>query len=120
MKEKRLQYKIAVWLTMGLMIVDPLVVPFAYAANPIEVDTNAPHERQATVGQASNGITLVNVAGPSAGGVSRNDYTNFNIPQNGVILNNSYQMANTKLGGYVPGNPNMMRGSANVIVNEGT
>ena len=120
MKQKRLQYKIAVWLTMGLMIVDPLVVPFAYAANPIEVDTNAPHERQATVGQAGNGITLVNVAGPSAGGVSRNDYTNFNVPQNGVILNNSYQMANTKLGGYVPGNPNMMRGSANVIVNEVT
>ena len=120
MKQKRLQYKIAVWLTMGLMIVDPLVVPLAYAANPIEVDTNAPHERQATVGQAGNGITLVNVAGPSAGGVSRNDYTNFNVPQNGVILNNSNQMANTKLGGYVPGNPNMMRGSANVIVNEVT
>lgn len=120
MKQKRLQYKIAVWLTMGLMIVDPLVVPFVYAANPIEVDTNAPHERQATVGQAGNGITLVNVAGPSAGGVSRNDYTNFNVPQNGVILNNSYQMANTKLGGYVPGNANMMRGSANVIVNEVT
>ena len=120
MKQKRLQYKIAVWLTMGLMIVDPLVVPFAYAANPIEVDTNAPHERQATVGQAGNGITLVNVAGPSAGGVSRNDYTNFNVPQNGVILNNSNQMANTKLGGYIPGNTNMMRGSANVIVNEVT
>lgn len=120
MREKRLQYKIAVWLTMGLMIVDPLVVPFAYAANPIEVDTNAPHERQATVGQAGNGITLVNIAGPSAGGVSRNDYTNFNVPQNGVILNNSYQMSNTKLGGYVPGNANMMRGSANVIVNEVT
>ena len=120
MREKRLQYKIAVWLTMGLMIVDPLVVPFAYAANPIEVDTNAPHERQATVGQAGNGITLVNVAGPSAGGVSRNDYTNFNVPQNGVILNNSYQMSNTKLGGYVPGNANLMRGSANVIVNEVT
>ena len=120
MKQKRLQYKIAVWLTMGLMIVDPLVVPFVYAANPIEVDTNAPHERQATVGQAGNGITLVNVAGTSAGGVSRNDYTNFNVPQNGVILNNSYQMSNTKLGGYVPGNANMMRGSANVIVNEVT
>ena len=120
MKEKRLQYKIAVWLTMGLMIVDPLVVPFSYASNPIEVDKNAPHERQATVGQAGNGITLVNVAGPSAGGVSRNDYTNFNVPQNGVILNNSYQMANTKLSGYVPGNANMMRGSAKVIVNEVT
>lgn len=120
MKQKQLQYKIAVWLTMGLMIVDPLVVPFVYAENPIEVDRNAPHERQAMIGQAANGVTLVNVVGPSAGGVSRNDYTNFNVPQNGVILNNSYQMSNTKLGGYVPGNANMMRGSANVIVNEVT
>ena len=120
MKQKRLQYKIAVWLTMGLMIVDPLVVPFVYAENPIEVDRNAPHERQAMIGQAANGVTLINVVGPSAGGVSRNDYTNFNVPQNGVILNNSYQMSNTKLGGYVPGNTNMMRGSANVIVNEVT
>lgn len=120
MKQKRLQYKIAVWLTMGLMIVDPLVVPFVYAENPIEIDRNAPHERQAMIGQAANGVTLVNVVGPSAGGVSRNDYTNFNVPQNGVILNNSYQMSNTKLGGYVPGNTNMMRGSANVIVNEVT
>jgi len=120
MKQKRLQYKIAVWLTMGLMVMDPLVVPLAYAENPIEVDRNAPQHRQAQVGQAANGVTLVNIAGPTAGGVSRNDYTNFNVPQNGVILNNSYQMANTSLAGYVPGNANMMRGSASVIVNEVT
>ena len=43
MKQKRLQYKIAVWLTMGLMVMDPLVVPLAYAENPIEVDRNGPH-----------------------------------------------------------------------------
>lgn len=90
------------------------------AENPIEVDRNAPQHRQAQVGQAANGVTLVNIAGPTAGGVSRNDYTNFNVPQNGVILNNSYQMANTSLAGYVPGNANMMRGSASVIVNEVT
>lgn len=120
MKQKRLQYKIAVWLTMGLMVMDPLVVPLAYAENPIEVDRNAPQHRQAQVGQAANGVTLVNIAGPTAGGVSRNEYTNFNVPQNGVILNNSYQMANTSLAGYVPGNANMMRGSASVIVNEVT
>ena len=120
MKQKRLQYKIAVWLTMGLMVMDPLVVPLAYAENPIEVDRNAPQHRQAQVGQAANGITLVNIAGPTAGGVSRNDYTNFNVPQHGVILNNSYQMANTSLAGYVPGNAHMMRGSASVIVNEVT
>ena len=64
MKQKRLQYKIAVWLTMGLMVMDPLVVPLVYAENPIEVDRNAPQHRQAQVGQAANGITLVNITGP--------------------------------------------------------
>ena len=34
MKEKRLQYKIAVWLTMGLMIADPLVVPICLCSKP--------------------------------------------------------------------------------------
>ena len=37
---------------MGLMVMDPLVVPLAYAENPIEVDRNAPQHRQAQVGQA--------------------------------------------------------------------
>lgn len=120
MKQKKLQYKIAVWLTMGLMVIDPLAMPFAYADNPIEVDRNAPHERQAQMGQAANGITLINITGPSAGGVSRNDYTKFNVSESGVILNNGYNMSNTQLAGYVPGNANMMRGSANVIVNEVT
>ena len=42
MKQKSLQYKIAIWLTMGLLVVDPVVMPFAYAGNPIEVDRQAP------------------------------------------------------------------------------
>ena len=108
MKQKKLQYKIAVWLTMGLMVIDPLTMPFVYADNPIEVDRNAPHERQAQMGQAANGITLINITGPSSGGVSRNDYTKFNVPESGVILNNGYNMSNTQLAGYVPGNANMM------------
>lgn len=37
MKQKRLQYKIAVWLTMGLMIVDPLVVPFGVIGQKVLV-----------------------------------------------------------------------------------
>lgn len=120
MKQKSLQYKIAIWLTMGLLVVDPLVMPFSYAEHPIEVDRQAPQDRQAQVTQAANGVTLVNVTGPTAGGVSRNDYTKFNVPESGTILNNSYGMSNTVLAGYVPGNANMARGAARVILNEVT
>lgn len=120
MKQKSLQYKIAIWLTMGLLVVDPVVMPFAYAGNPIEVDRQAPQDRQAQVTQTGNGVTLVNVTGPTAGGVSRNDYTKFNVPESGTILNNSYGMSNTTLAGYIPGNANMARGAARVILNEVT
>lgn len=120
MKQKSLQYKIAIWLTMGLLVVDPVVMPFSYAEHPIEVDRQAPQDRQAQVTQAGNGVTLVNVTGPTAGGVSRNDYTKFNVPESGTILNNSYGMSNTTLAGYVPGNANMARGVARVILNEVT
>ena len=120
MKQKSLQYKIAIWLTMGLLVVDPVVMPFSYAEHPIEVDRQAPQDRQAQVTQAGNGVTLVNVTGPTAGGVSRNDYTKFNVPESGTILNNSYGMSNTTLAGYIPGNANMARGAARVILNEVT
>lgn len=115
-----LQDKVGVWLTMGLLVVDVVATPFAYAGMPIEVDKHAPVERQAQLNQTGNGIMLVNIAGPNGSGVSRNDYTKFNVPETGVVLNNSYELSNTQLAGYVPGNANMMRGSASIIVNEVT
>ena len=49
MKQKSLQYKIAIWLTMGLLVVDPVVMTFSYAEHPIEVDRQAPQDSQAQV-----------------------------------------------------------------------
>ena len=66
-------------------LLDPVVMPFSYAEHPIEVDRQAPQDRQAQVTQAGNGVTLVNVTGPTAGGVSRNDYTKFNVPESGLF-----------------------------------
>ena len=49
-----------------------------------------------------------------------NLYTFFNVPERGAILNNSYNLSNTELAGYVQGNPNLMGGTARIIVNEVT
>ena len=79
---------------------------------------NVPGNQQPTVLQTGNGIPLVNIQTPSAQGVSRNLYSQFDVDSRGVILNNARNNALTQLGGYVQGNPWLATGSARVILNE--
>ena len=81
-------------------------------------DPGAPGGQRPTVLVAPNGVPLVNIQTPSAAGVSRNAYSQFDVQRNGAILNNSRGNAQTQLGGWVQGNPWLATGSARVIVNE--
>jgi filamentous hemagglutinin len=78
----------------------------------------APGNQQPTILQTANGVPQVNIQTPSAAGVSRNVYSQFDVQNNGVILNNSRTNTATQLGGWVQGNPWLARGSARVILNE--
>ncbi|RDS79967.1 filamentous hemagglutinin N-terminal domain-containing protein [Dyella monticola] len=74
-----------------------------------------------TTGVAGNGVPIVNIAAPNSSGVSLNRYNQFNVSQQGVILNNSATTVTTQLSGYILGNSHLVgSGSANVIVNEVT
>ncbi|RBL85372.1 hypothetical protein DDE05_17650, partial [Streptomyces cavourensis] len=53
----------------------------------------------------ANGVPVVNIAPPSAGGVSNNHYTQFNVGPSGVVLNNSGAASQTQVAGQVAGNP---------------
>lgn len=103
-------------LLAGVFFADTAI----FAEAPILPDQRAPGNRQPLVQETENGIPLVNMAAPSAGGVSRNDYERFNIPTKGAILNNSYTLSKTELAGYVQGNANMAQGPAKIIVNQVT
>src|SRR5450830_318665 len=84
----------------------------------ILADPNAPGKQRPTVLQSANGVTQVNIQTPSAAGVSRNTYSQFDVTANGAILNNSRGNVQTQTGGWVQGNPWLANGSARVILNE--
>ena len=84
----------------------------------IVANGQAPGNQRPTVVSTANGTPQVNIQTPSAGGVSRNNYSQFDVDQKGVILNNSHNNTKTQLGGMVTGNPWLARGEASVILNE--
>lgn len=80
-------------------------------------DAAAPANHQAIVSSAANGVPLVHIQTPTAGGVSRNVYSQFDVHSHGAILNNAHQATQTALGGWVQANP-LLDKPASVIVNE--
>ncbi|WP_339328575.1 hemagglutinin repeat-containing protein [Acinetobacter nosocomialis] len=88
------------------------------AETQIIADKGAPTSQQPTILNSANGTTQVNIQTPSAGGVSRNTYTQFDVGHEGTILNNSRNNTQTQLGGWVQGNPWLAKGEAKVILNE--
>jgi filamentous hemagglutinin len=84
----------------------------------IASDPNAPGNQRPTVLETANGVPQVNIQTPSAAGVSRNSYRQFDVTSKGVILNNSRSNTQTQLSGWVQGNPHLTSGEARVILNE--
>ena len=102
-------------LALGFVFLSPSVHAEDMA---IRADKSAPGNQQPIVLQTANGLPQVNIQTPSAGGVSRNQYSQFDVAEKGVVLNNARKAVQTQMAGWVQGNPNLARGEAKVILNE--
>ena len=109
---------LALAMASAALLTSVAVAPQAQAQ--IVADPSAPANQRPTVltTGSGNNIPLVNIQTPSAAGVSRNTYSQFDVQNNGAVLNNSRTNVQTQLGGWVQGNPWLATGSAKIILNE--
>ncbi|MDX1750019.1 MAG: hemagglutinin repeat-containing protein [Methylophaga sp.] len=105
-------------LIFSMLVMSSLVIMTSPTYADIIADPNAPANQQPIVNETANGLPLVNIQTPSAAGVSRNTYRQFDVKAKGAILNNSNKNTQTQLGGWVQGNPYLAGGTAKVILNE--
>lgn len=111
--ESRFTLKLLVFNLWALCTLIP-----TQALAQIVVDNTAPTNQRPTVSQTANGVPMVNIQTPNQSGVSYNSYRQFDVNQNGAILNNSRNDVQTQLGGWVNGNPALANGGAQTILNE--
>ena len=72
-----------------------------------------------SISSSSTGVPVINITNPSAGGVSLNKFSHFNVGSEGVIHNNSLNGGSAGLGGSVAANPNLSA-TASTIIDEVT
>lgn len=104
---------------LTLLVAAGLLVPVSSSWAQVVVDAGAAGARP-TLSGGVNGPQIVNIARPTAGGVSVNNFTSYNVAANGLVLNNATAAANSTLAGRLAANDQLGGNAARVILNQVT
>ena len=117
-----MKFSLVIKRSIAILNACSIVATQAIFANQIVIYTthaiNNPH-----LTHSDNNIDIVNIAKPTQAGISNNFYHDFNVSQNGAILNNALSqdvLVNTQLAGYIYSNPNLDSATAKLILNQVT
>ncbi|SHN69925.1 hemagglutinin repeat-containing protein [Desulfovibrio litoralis] len=114
-------FSLVVQHTVISILIFMLAMPPVAFAGGIVADPSANANNRPSVDAAQNGVPVVNIVAPNQSGLSHNKYSDFNVQNQGAILNNSAKAGVSQLGGIVAGNPNVAGSrSASAILNEVT
>ncbi len=89
----------------------------ATGQRPVIPLTSAPAGQRALMDVANNGVPVTLIAPASPAGVSRNQFSQFNVSPDGLIFNNSPSHVQTRLGGWIHGNM-QLAAPASIILTE--
>ncbi|ABS51217.1 two-partner secretion domain-containing protein [Campylobacter hominis] len=105
-------------LPISMAISFSLIFTPTFSFAEILPDKNSPIASRPTILKTPNNAIQVDIVKPNNKGVSINEYSKFNTTDDGTILNNSRNGADTITGGYIHANPRLSEGSAKLIVNK--
>jgi len=100
------------WAIASLFLIAP--VPNALAAGVVV----APGPGGTAQLQTRDGVPIVNIVAPNGSGLSHNQFLDYNVDRQGLVLNNALHAGQSQLAGELAANPQFQGQAASVILNE--
>ena len=105
--------------TITILNIFSVVTSQALFAGQIIIDTTQSNINP-NLTHSDNNIDIINIAKPNQAGISNSFYQEFNVAQEGLMLNNTLSkevFSNTQLAGFIFSNPNLDSQTARLILN---